>query len=61
MKNIIYVHAIVKDSKDRIIEELKDRLVMIFNSYGVLDHYQVELIEDTLKDCLNYLGDKENE
>ena len=46
-------------SKEELIEEIKYMLKMIFDSYGVLNHYQVELIEDTLKDCLKYLGDKE--
>ena len=48
-------------NKDDLKKEIKEMLVMIFDSYGVLNHYQVELIEDTLKDCLKYLGDKEDE
>ena len=46
-------------SKEDLEKEIKEMLVMIFDNYGVLDHYQVELVEDTLKDCLKYLGDKE--
>lgn len=46
-------------SKEELIKDIKEMLTMIFDSYGVLNHYQVELIEDTLKDCLKYLGDKE--
>ena len=48
-------------SEEELIKEIKEMLVMIFDSYGVLNHYQVELLEDTLKDCLKYLGEKENE
>ncbi len=48
-------------NKEELIKDIKEMLIMIFDSYGVLNHYQVELIEDTLKDCLEYLGDKENE
>jgi len=47
--------------KEELIKNIKEMLVMIFDNYGVLDTLQVELIEDTLKDCLKYLGDKENE
>lgn len=43
-------------SKDKLINEIKKMLIMIFENYGVLDHFQVELLEDTLKDCLKYLG-----
>lgn len=46
-------------NKEQLIKDIKEMLTMIFDSYGVLNHYQVELIEDTLKDCLKYLGDKE--
>ncbi len=46
-------------NKEELIKEIKKRLTMIFDNYGVLNHYQVELLEDTLKDCLKYLGDKE--
>lgn len=45
-------------NKEELIKEIKEMLVMIYDSYGVLNHYQVELLEDTLKDCLKYLGDK---
>lgn len=48
-------------NKEELIKEIKEMLVMIYDSYGVLNHYQVELLEDTFKDCLKYLGDKENE
>lgn len=48
-------------NKEELIKEIKEMLVMIYDSYGVLNHYQVELIEDILKDCLKYLGDKGNE
>ena len=47
-------------SKEELIKDIKEMLKMIFDSYGVLNHYQVELMEDTLKDCLKYLGDKES-
>lgn len=43
-------------SKEELTKKIKEMLSMIFNSYGVLNHYQTELIEDTLKDCLKYLG-----
>ena len=46
-------------SKEELIKDIKEMLIMIFDSYGVLNHYQVELLEDTLKDCLKYLGEKE--
>lgn len=46
-------------NKEELIKNIKENLIMIFDSYGVLNHYQVELIEDTLKDCLKYLGDKD--
>lgn len=46
-------------SEEELIKEIKEMLVMIYDSYGVLNHYQVELLEDTFKDCLKYLGDKE--
>lgn len=46
-------------NKEELIKDIKKMLIMIFDSYGALNHYQVELIEDTLKDCLKYLGDKE--
>lgn len=48
-------------NKEELTKNIKEMLVMIYDSYGVLNHYQVELIEDTLKDCLKYIGDKENE
>lgn len=45
-------------NKEELIKNIKENLKMIFDSYGVLNHYQVELIEDTLKDCLKYLGEE---
>lgn len=41
--------------KEDLEIEIKEMLVMIFDSYGVLNHYQVELLEYTLKDCLKYI------
>ena len=46
-------------NKEELIKEIKEMLVMIWEGYGLLDHYGVELVEDTLKNCLKYLGDKE--
>lgn len=45
-------------NKEELINEIKEMLVMIYDSYSVLNNYQTELIEDTLKDCLKYLGEK---
>lgn len=42
-------------NKLQLILEIKEMLVMIYNSYGVLNHYQVELLEDTLNDCLLFI------
>ena len=42
-------------NKLQLIREIKEMLVMIYNSYGVLNHYQVELLEDTLNDCLLFI------
>lgn len=47
-------------NKEELINEIKEMLAMIYDSYSVLNHYQAELLEDTLKDCLKYLGE-ENE
>ena len=41
--------------KLELIREIKEMLFMICNSYGVLSNYQIELIEDTLKDCLLFI------
>lgn len=35
-------------SKEDLEKEIKEMLAMIFDSYGVLNHYQMELVEDTL-------------
>lgn len=43
-------------NKLQLIREIKEMLVMIYNSYGVLNHYQVELLEDTLNDCLLFIN-----
>ena len=42
-------------NKLQLIREIKEMLVMIYNSYGVLNHFQVELLEDTLNDCLLFI------
>ena len=42
-------------NKSQLIQDIKDMLLMIYNSYGVLNHYQIELLEDTLKDCLLFI------
>ena len=42
-------------NKSQLIRDIKDMLLMIYNSYGVLNHYQIELLEDTLKDCLLFI------
>lgn len=42
-------------NKLELIREIKEMLLMIYNSYGVLNHYQVELLEDTLNDCLLFI------
>lgn len=42
-------------NKLQLIREIKEMLLMIYNSYGVLNHYQVELLEDTLNDCLLFI------
>lgn len=41
--------------KSELIQDIKDMLFMICNSYGVLNHCQIELLEDTLKDCLLFI------
>ena len=41
--------------KLELIQEIKEMLFMICNSYGVLSNFQIELIEDTLKDCLLFI------
>ena len=41
--------------KSQLIQDIKEMLFMICNSYGVLSNFQIELIEDTLKDCLLFI------
>ena len=47
-------------NKLQLIHEIKEMLLMIYNSYGVLNHYQVELLEDILKDCLSFIKEVKN-
>ena len=42
-------------NKSQLIQDIKEMLFMIYNSYGVLNHFQIELLEDTLKDCLLFI------
>ena len=44
-------------NKSQLIQDIKEILFMICNSYGVLSNFQIELIEDTLKDCLLFIKD----
>lgn len=41
--------------KSELIKDIKAMLFMIYNSYGVLNHFQIELLEDTLNDCLSFI------
>ena len=53
------MNKIKKMKKLQLIREIKEMLVMIHDSQGCLNHYQVELLEDTLSDCLLFIkGDK---
>lgn len=47
-------------NKSQLIQDIKDMLFMIYNSYGVLSSFQIELLEDTLKDCLLFIKEVKN-
>ena len=47
-------------NKSQLIREIKEMLFMICNSYGVLSNFQIELIEDTLQDCLLFIKEVKN-
>lgn len=47
-------------NKSQLIQDIKQMLFMICNSYGVLSSFQIELLEDTLKDCLLFIKDVKN-
>ena len=46
--------------KSELIKDRKDMLFMICNNYGVLNYFQIELLEDTLKDCLLFIKEVKN-
>ena len=53
------MNKIKKMKKLQLIREIKEMLSMIYDSYGCLNHYQVELLEDILTDCLLFIqGEK---
>ena len=53
------MNKIKKMKKLQLIREIKEMLSMIYNSYGVLNRYEIELLEDTLDDCLLFItGEK---
>lgn len=43
--------------REELIKEIREMIVMIFENYVELYHYQVELLDYTLKKCLKYLGE----
>ena len=47
-------------NKSQLIQDIKEMLFMICNSYGVLSSFQIELLEYTLKDCLLFIKEVKN-
>ena len=56
---LLYYYFAIRRTNRKIIGVgiKKEMLFMICNSYGVLSNFQIELIEDTLKDCLLFIKD----